>query len=125
MSTAMILRSGKLGEKTRARNLLSAPCLCGCFSFAHPHGAVENARVNFLRIGRVPALIALFGACGGHWLALQSIAWARMVRDYTRAAGMACGVARTFDGAHPCALCTRIAKEMQSEKKQQAGAWSS
>ncbi len=62
-------------------------------------------------------LAALLSASGGHWVVLQSIAWGTMLVDYSRASGVAEAVSRTFDGQHPCALCTSIQKHRASEKR--------
>ncbi len=34
---------------------------------------------NLLRVGQVLMLLVLFAASGGHWMALQSLAWTRML----------------------------------------------
>jgi hypothetical protein len=54
---------------------------------------------------------------GGHWLALQSLAWARMVRDFSRHESLVSALAKTFDGKHPCKLCLAIQHGQNSEKK--------
>jgi hypothetical protein len=62
--------------------------------------------------------IALFQLLGGHWAVLQVTAWAGMLVKYSEAEGMEVGIAKTFDGNHPCSLCLSIAKDKQTEKKQ-------
>ena len=62
-------------------------------------------------------LAALLSASGGHWIALQSLAWGTMLVDYGRASGFREAVSKTFDGQHPCALCKSIQKNSASEKK--------
>jgi hypothetical protein len=54
---------------------------------------------------------------GGHWLALQSLAWARMIRDYSRHESLVSAISKTFDGKHPCKLCLAIQQGKHSEKK--------
>jgi len=54
---------------------------------------------------------------GGHWLALQSLAWARMIRDFSRHESLVSALAKTFDGKHPCKLCLAIQDGRSSEKK--------
>ncbi len=76
----------------------------------------------FRRFGLLCAALALFGIAGGQYGVAQSVAWARMLRDYSRQTGSVTqAVARTFDGQHPCALCLQIAAakigEKQAEKK--------
>ena len=67
-------------------------------------------------------LLASFAALvvigGGHWAALQTVAWAQMIVDYTRDSGsLRQGVAQTFDGEHPCELCRQISAGIQKEKR--------
>ena len=62
------------------------------------------------KAGLLCAALAMFSIAGGHWAVLQSVAWAGMLADYTRASGsLLTGVEQTFDGEHPCALCREIA----------------
>jgi hypothetical protein len=62
--------------------------------------------------------MALFQIVGGHWAVLQVTAWVGMLVKYSEAEGMEVGIAKTFDGNHPCSLCLSIAKNKQAEKKQ-------
>jgi hypothetical protein len=57
---------------------------------------------------------------GGHWGALQMVAWARMVADYTEEQGVIEGVKQTFDGDHACTMCKEIAAGRAEEEKQKA-----
>ncbi len=68
--------------------------------------------------GVAACLVAVLTMLGGHWLALQSVAWARMIVDYSRQASLAKAVASTFDGDHPCALCLKIREGRQEERKE-------
>lgn len=53
---------------------------------------------------------------GGHWAALQTVAWVKMAVDYTHDTGsVRDGLVRTFDGAHPCELCRQISAGIQRE----------
>ena len=73
-----------------------------------------------LHTGRCLLIVAMFAACGGHWLVLQSVAWGSMLVDYSRAGGLVVAVEKTFDGRHPCGLCHEIQKGQGSEQKQDA-----
>ena len=73
-------------------------------------------RPTLLRLGPVLMLVALLQICGGHWLALQSLAWTEMLVAYSRDSQLAEAVAKTFDGQHPCALCESIAQGKKSER---------
>ena len=61
-------------------------------------------------------LVALLQICGGHWLALQSLAWTEMLVAYSRDAQLTEAVAKTFDGQHPCGLCRTIEQGKKSER---------
>jgi hypothetical protein len=65
-------------------------------------------------------LTALLMATGAHWAVLQSVAWARMMADYSHGTSLAEAARKTFDGAHPCPLCKRIATENHAPKKPEA-----
>lgn len=66
--------------------------------------------------GHMVAAVAMFLVAGGHWGAVQTVAWAGMVWSYTQADGsLLSGVKKTFDGKHPCAMCKsiKVAKEKE------------
>jgi len=69
------------------------------------------------RFGHLLLAIALIGATGGHWAALQSVAWATMFADNARVEPISVALEKTFDGKHLCPLCKQIAKGRQAEKK--------
>jgi hypothetical protein len=72
------------------------------------------------RIGHLLLIVALLGATGGHWAALQSVAWARMFADNARVAPFSEALEKTFDGKHLCPLCKQIARGRQGERKSDA-----
>jgi hypothetical protein len=63
--------------------------------------------------------LAMFSIAGGQWAVLQSVAWAGMLRDYSRGAGFGAAVEKTFSGKYPCAMCCKIA---DAQKKQEQSA---
>jgi hypothetical protein len=63
-------------------------------------------------------VLSLCAAVGLHWAALQSIAWAGMLLNYSRSESVASAIVKTFDGRHPCPLCKAIGKGEQGGKKQ-------
>jgi hypothetical protein len=75
---------------------------------------------TLLRFSRWLLIAALFLAIGGHWAVLQTVAWATMIVDYSRDGALTEAVQKTFDGRHPCQICTEIQKSRQSEKKHEA-----
>ena len=74
----------------------------------------------FARIGRFVVALALCASIGGHWLALQSIAWTTMVVNYSQRCSITEAIAQTFDGDHPCDLCKKISQSKNNEKKHDA-----
>jgi hypothetical protein len=84
------------------------------------HRAAVMAAVNFRHVSRalgsLLAALALFVVAGGHWIVLQSVAWAGMLASYSRTAPMTVAVAETFDGAHPCPLCKAVTAGRKSER---------
>ena len=72
----------------------------------------------FARTGRCVIVLALCLSVGGHWVCLQSVAWTRMVANYSQHCSFTQAIAQTFDGDHPCDLCKHITKARDTEKKQ-------
>ena len=83
-----------------------------------PQAAGQNLSLMFMRIGRCVVAFALCSSIGGHWLGLQSIAWATMIADYSQHCSFGQAIVQTFDGKHPCDLCKHISKAKATEKKQ-------
>jgi len=55
----------------------------------------------------------------GHWLVLQSVAWTRMVVNFSRHDSLATAVSKTLDGDHLCPMCRKIMAARQREEQQQ------
>ena len=70
-------------------------------------------------VGLVACFIALLAMSGGHWLALQSVAWARMIVVFSQRDPLGTAIARTFDGQHPCSLCLQVQKGLGQEQQQE------
>jgi hypothetical protein len=73
---------------------------------------------KFKRIAALISCLAFFGANGGHWAILQSVAWAEMWVHYAHTETVVQAATKTFDGKHPCTMCKRIARQKSKEKKQ-------
>ncbi len=71
------------------------------------------------RFSKAVALIAGIHVLGGHWLALQMVAWMGMMAVNSRDADFAGALEKTFDGKHPCPLCCAVEAGKQKEKEQQ------
>ncbi len=70
-------------------------------------------------MGKWLMVLSLCAAVGLHWAALQSVAWAGMLLNYSRSGSVGSAIVKTFDGRHPCPLCNAIAKGEQGGKKQE------
>ena len=68
-------------------------------------------------LGCIVMIAALFLSVGGHLALLQGVAWATMIRDYSRTGSLTQAVEKTFDGKHPCPLCKKIAAQRTHEEK--------
>jgi len=68
--------------------------------------------------GCAACLLAVLVMLGGHWLALQTVAWARMIADFSRQDSLRLAVAKTLSGEHPCKLCLEIRQGRQQEEQQ-------
>ena len=67
--------------------------------------------------GYAAAMAAMFLMAGGHWGALQTVAWAGMLRTYSQEDGsLLSGIKKTFGGDHPCTMCTSIKTGQESER---------
>lgn len=76
--------------------------------------AIHDAR---RLLGCIVMTAALFLSAGGHLALLQGVAWATMIRDYSRTGSVTAAVEKTFDGKHPCAMCKKIAAQRSHDEK--------
>jgi hypothetical protein len=67
--------------------------------------------------------MAVLAMSGGHWFALQTVAWGRMIADFSREDSLRAAVAKTFSGKHPCPMCLKIRKGWHQEKQQEKEPW--
>ncbi len=75
-------------------------------------------RSRFLRtVGSAACLCAVLATLGGHWMALQSVAWVRMIGQYAHEGSLASALCKTFDGRHPCALCHVVQQGREQEQR--------
>jgi hypothetical protein len=72
--------------------------------------------------GSVACLVAVAVTLGGHWLALQSLAWAGMIVDFARHESLVVAVSKTLDGNHPCSLCVTIERGRLDEQQRNKSA---
>jgi hypothetical protein len=75
---------------------------------------------RFFRVtGTFACLLALAMTVGGHWMALQSVAWGKMIVDFSRHDSLTEALRKTFDGQHPCSLCRQVQLGQQNEREEQ------
>ena len=55
---------------------------------------------------------------GGHWLVLQSVAWTRMLGEFSKQDSLPAAISKAFDGQHPCPMCLKIRAGRQQEERQ-------
>jgi hypothetical protein len=72
-----------------------------------------------LASARTAVALLLCVSVGAPWIALQSVAWATMLVEYSQESTLAKAMVQTFDGNHPCDLCKHV-RVKQSEKKPDA-----
>lgn len=68
-------------------------------------------------IGLLGALSALLAMHSAHWAALQTVAWGRMILQYSQDVGLVSAIRQTFDGQHPCEMCHQIQAGVADEQK--------
>jgi len=89
---------------------------------SHNQNAMSQRPVQsrfFRAVGNAACLLAVLAMLGGHWVALQSIAWARMIGQYAREGSLGSAISKTFDGRHPCPLCLIVEQGRQQEERDQ------
>jgi hypothetical protein len=83
-----------------------------------PLTAIRYTRFMWQRFSRILVILCVVQLVGGHWAALQSVAWVQMVISYSQQETLADALEKTFDGEHPCHLCT-IVKQGQAAQDEQ------
>ena len=72
----------------------------------------------FLRLGKWLVVLALVVSTGGHWFALQTVAWFTMAVNFAQQDPLDIALKKTFDGKHPCRICKTVEAGRKSEQKQ-------
>jgi hypothetical protein len=75
--------------------------------------------------GPVCCLFAVLVLNGGHWAALQTLAWGRMFINFAQQDSVAAALVKTFDGEHPCALCLTVRNGLQETQQEERVPWTS
>jgi hypothetical protein len=69
------------------------------------------------RLGSVLMCFAMFSIVGGHWAALQTVAWVGMVAEYSQTSSLGMAIRKTLSGEDPCSMCHAIEKGKAAESK--------
>lgn len=69
------------------------------------------------RLTHLIVLVAFTFSCGGHWTLFQGIAWANMIREYSKMVPLTQAVQMTFSGQYPCHICKAIADKKSAEQQ--------
>lgn len=78
---------------------------------------MNHRRREMIRAFGLPLIcIAMFYLAGGHWAILQTVAWARMIEDYSRKDPINVAILKTFSGKYPCTLCKKVEEGRQKEE---------
>lgn len=67
-------------------------------------------------MAKILVVLALTLTVGGHWILLQSAAWAGMLISYSKDSTLSEALLKTFDGNHPCKLCQMVQAGKRSER---------
>lgn len=70
-----------------------------------------------VRTGQYLLIGALFVSLGGHLAVLQTVAWANMLKDFSRSATLEEAARKTFDGDHPCSMCKVVRESRKQEER--------
>jgi hypothetical protein len=89
-----------------------SPCLDSLHAACYPLRVLR-------RIEQWTVVLLLAVLIGGHWIVLQSVAWAGMLVSYSHTSSVTEAWTKTFDGKHPCKLCKMVREGKKSESKQE------
>jgi hypothetical protein len=80
---------------------------------------MKTSRAILGALTKVVAVAMILAVSGGHWAILQSVAWAKMIVEYSRSAPLEVALEQTFDGQHPCEMCKMIQQAKQPTHRQE------
>lgn len=64
-------------------------------------------------------MLAALHLLGGHWVAIQGVAWVTMIMNQSQEAPLVEAIGKTFDGQNPCNLCKAVAAGQDKERERQ------
>ncbi len=70
------------------------------------------------QVGQWLLIGMLLVSMGGHLALLQTVAWSKMLVDFSSNQSLTQAVEKTFDGAHPCELCKVVRQTKEKEEKE-------
>ena len=77
----------------------------------------SRARRAFRITGATACMLAIFFLAGGHWAILQSLAYTRMLIEFSQQDSWSVALKKTFDERYACPLCPKIRAGYNSERK--------
>jgi hypothetical protein len=69
------------------------------------------------RLTHLVVFLAVVFSCGGQWAAIQCLAWANMVREYSQVVPLTEAVKMTFSGDYPCSICKALAEKRSTDQQ--------
>ena len=90
-------------------------CLTWRIIFFDKHHALPRSIIR--TFGFAMLFCAMFAIAGGHLIVLQSVAWTKMLIEYSQKSGLVDGVAMTFNGSAPCKLCKAVDAGQRDQSK--------
>src|SRR6478672_6809547 len=82
---------------------------------SHRNTYTRSMAAPLQRLAHRFVLVLLLIALGLSPVLMQTVAWARMLMDYSRSSTFTVAVAMTFDGDHPCDLCQKVQKAQKED----------
>lgn len=67
------------------------------------------------KAGAWAAILAVLFGTQAHLALMQGVAWGGMLLSYSAESGIEQGIQQTFDGDHPCPLCTLVEDVRQAD----------
>ena len=83
---------------------------------SHPVKLGADLKATFHKLLILCCALYLSGA---HWTILQTTAWTGMLVSRSLNASVSEAIQTTFDGKHPCGMCSAIADGKQNEERSQ------
>lgn len=81
-----------------------------------PRTEEDYPLTGLFHLRKIIAILCCLQLLGGSYGILQTIAWSRMIVTNTQTDGLVTGIIKTFDGDHPCTMCSQISEAKKQDK---------